>query len=74
MTRPVSMPALSAWERVTRLAQSQGRVSIQADCTLDQALGLMVERAAQTKRTLDEIADGVATHHIRFRPELRPKV
>ena len=63
--------ALSAWERVTRLAHAQGRVSVQADCTLDQALALMVQRAEQTQHTLDEIADGVATHHIWFRPALR---
>ena len=60
--------ALSAWQRITRLAQSQGRVSVQAHCTPDQALALMTERGRERQLTLDEIADGVAAHNIWFGP------
>jgi hypothetical protein len=56
----------SAWERVTKLAEAQGRVSVQANCTTDQALVLMQERAAQTVHTLEEIVDAVASHRIWF--------
>jgi hypothetical protein len=60
------MRALSPSERITRLAQSQGRVSVQADCTLEEALVLMVERAEQTQHTLDQVADDIAAHRIWF--------
>ncbi len=62
----MTIRAMSAWERVTKLGQAQGRVSVQADCTIAEALVLMQERAAQTKHTLDEIADAVAKHQIWF--------
>jgi len=58
--------ATSPWERVTKLAQAQGRVSVQANCTMAEALVLMQERADETKHTLDEIADAVGQHRIWF--------
>ena len=54
------------WEHRTKLAQAQGRVSVQADCTPDEALALMVERAELTGRTLGQIADDVCAHRIWF--------
>jgi len=58
--------ATSRWERVTKLAQAQGRVSVQANCTIDEALVLMQERAEETTHTLDEIAEAVGQHRIWF--------
>jgi len=59
--------AWSAPERAVKLAQAQGRVSVQADCTLDEALVLMQQRAADTNHSVDEIADAVGKHQIWFR-------
>jgi hypothetical protein len=56
----------SPWERVTKLAQAQGRVSVQANCTMAEALVLMQERADATTHTLDEIAEAVGQHRIWF--------
>jgi hypothetical protein len=58
--------ATSPWERVTKLAQAQGRVSVQANCSMAEALALMQERADETKHTLDDIADAVGQHRIWF--------
>ena len=56
----------SPWERMTKLAQAQGRVSVQADCTVAEALVLMQQRAEETRHTLDEIADAVGQHRMWF--------
>jgi len=58
--------AVSVWEQMSQLVRAQGRVSVQADCSLDEALQLMQERAVQTEHTLDEIADAVGKHRIWF--------
>jgi AmiR/NasT family two-component response regulator len=58
--------APSPWERMAKVAQAQGRVSVQADCTVDEALVLMRERAVETNHTVDEIADDVVRHRIWF--------
>jgi hypothetical protein len=52
--------------RAARIAQAQGRVSVQAGCTVEEALDLMVERAKFDNLTLEEIATGVAEHRILF--------
>jgi hypothetical protein len=62
----VSDHAISPRERVTKLAQAQGRVSVQANCTIAEALVLMQQRADDTKHTLDEIADAVGQHRMWF--------
>jgi len=41
-------------------------VSVQADCSLDEALVLMQERASVHGLTLKEVADAVVEHLIRF--------
>jgi len=43
-------------------------VSVQADCSLPEALALMRERATITRQTLDEIAAAVVDRTIRFGP------
>jgi AmiR/NasT family two-component response regulator len=50
------------------VAQAQGMVSVQADCSLEEALELMRDRATVTHQTLDEIADAVLDRSIRFGP------
>jgi hypothetical protein len=45
-----------------------GMVSVQADCTLDEALKLMRDRAAVHHCNVDEIAFGVLDGAIRFGP------
>jgi AmiR/NasT family two-component response regulator len=62
----VAYRASSPWERATKLAQAQGRVSVQANCTVAEALVLMQQRAEDTKHTLDEIAEAVGRHRIWF--------
>jgi hypothetical protein len=46
--------------------QASGMVSVQAECTTSEALGMMKERAAVSGQTLDEIAKGVLDRSIRF--------
>jgi len=47
--------------------QAERIVSIQADCTIDEALAEITERAKALSRTLDDIATGVVAHRIWFR-------
>jgi hypothetical protein len=49
-----------------RVSQASGMVSVQAECTLVEALVLMKERAQVTGRTLTEIADATLDRSIRF--------
>jgi hypothetical protein len=48
------------------IAQAQGMVSVQAECTLPEALALMRDRAIVTHQTLDEVAVAVIDRAIRF--------
>ena len=43
-----------------------GMVMVQADCTADEALALLEQRARALDRTLDEIAEEVIDRKIRF--------
>jgi len=55
------------WEdHLYRVVQAQGMVSVQADCSLDNALVMMHERAQVQHRTLPQIADAVLARSIRF--------
>jgi hypothetical protein len=49
-----------------QVATASGMVSVQADCTPDHALTLMVERAAKCGTKVEEIADAVVDRRIRF--------
>jgi AmiR/NasT family two-component response regulator len=51
---------------IDRIAQAQGVVSVQADCSMDEALALMKDRAVSTHATLVEIADSVIDRLTRF--------
>lgn len=53
-------------EAVARIAQAQGMVSVQADCTLDAALALLRNTARATDETVEDIAGEVVQRHVRF--------
>lgn len=48
------------------IAQAMGFVSVQADCTVDEALTLIDHRAQVSHSTILEIAEAVADGSIRF--------
>lgn len=49
-----------------RVAQAMGMVSVQVDCTVDDALTTMSEQAAVSRSTVREIAEAVVDGSIRF--------
>ena len=49
-----------------RIAQAMGMVSVQADCTLDEALTMIGERAHVDRCAVDEIAASIVERSIRF--------
>ena len=49
-----------------KVHQASGMVSVQADCALEAALDLMVERAQVSGQSLDDVADAVLERRIRF--------
>lgn len=51
-----------------RVSQASGMVSVQAACSLAEALLLMKERAQVSGQTLTEIADATLQRTIRFGP------
>jgi len=53
-------------EHSEQIAQAQGIVSVQVDCTLDEALLLMRARAASNDLSLAYIAKAVLDGNIRF--------
>lgn len=48
------------------IAQAQGMVSVQVDCTLDEALLLMRARAASSDVSLAYVANAILDGSIRF--------
>ncbi len=54
--------------RSATVIQAAGMVSVQADCTVDEAVELMELRARDTNRTRRDIADDVVARRIRFDP------
>jgi hypothetical protein len=57
---------VTLWDRTAKVAQAQGVVSVQADCTLDEALRMLVERAQVSHQSLSQIASDVVAHRIWF--------
>ena len=49
-----------------RVAQASGMVAVQADCSVEAALTFMEARAAATRRSLEEIAEGVVEGSVWF--------
>ena len=60
------MTANGSGDASDRIAQAQGMVSAQVDCTLDQALLLMRARAKSSDLSLAYIAKAVLDGNIRF--------
>jgi len=54
------------WDTAARIEMARGIVAVQADCSLDDALQMMRDRAAVSRCTLDEIAIAVLDHSIQF--------
>ena len=46
--------------------QAQGMVSVQAGCSMDEALALMIKTAQVTEETLEAVAKEVVNHNVRF--------
>jgi hypothetical protein len=62
------MPAslVSGWREIGLLAQAQGMISVQAECRLDDALRLIVDRAQVSGCSVEEIAEATVSRRIRF--------
>ena len=57
------------WTRYgDRVAQAAGMVSVQADCSTDEAFVMMQRRALEDGWTLDAVAAAVVDRRIRFAP------
>ena len=52
-----------------RVSQASGIVSVQAQCTVEEALQLLKDRAQVSGQTLVEIATATLEHRIRFGPD-----
>jgi len=61
---------MSTWweERTDRIVKAACLVSAQADCTVDEAFGLLRTHANATGHDLNEIAVAAREHRIRFSP------
>ncbi len=58
---------MPTWEEfIPEVAQAQGMVSVQASCTVAEALAMMHERAQIQHQTLHQVADAVVARSIRF--------
>jgi len=59
-------PSAEGCELLAKIVQAQVRVSVQADCTADEALALMRKRARTTDHRVVDIVDAVLAHRIWF--------
>jgi hypothetical protein len=58
---------MPTWEqRSSKVLQAAGMVSVQAECTLDEAIVLMTERAQVSGKSREQIAVAVVERRIRF--------
>jgi len=58
---------MPTWEElIPEVAHAVGIVSVQANCTLAEALALMHDRAEIRHQTLHQVADAVLARSIRF--------
>ena len=48
--------------------QAAGMVSVQADCTIDEALEMLKARALVSGRSLEDVAEATVQHLLRFGP------
>jgi AmiR/NasT family two-component response regulator len=60
---------MTSWNRHSEVvAQASGMVSVQANCSLDDAFVRIQERAQSTGKTAEEIAKAVVERRMRFAP------
>jgi hypothetical protein len=58
------------WQQQSAVViNAAGMISVQAECTLDEALERLQSRAAATGKTVDQVATYVVNRTIRFSPE-----
>jgi hypothetical protein len=69
---PPSEEQMAISDGAAKLALAQGVVSVQADCTFDDALRMMRDRAQIRHQSLSQIADGVVAHRIWFTEQPTP--
>jgi len=62
----VEDPQEERWETIPVVSQAMGMVCVQADCTVDDALVLIRERAMVSRSTVPEIAQAVIDRSISF--------
>ena len=56
-------------ERSATVLQAEGMVSVQAACQVGDALQMMAERATVQGMTVEQVAQAVVDHQIRFGAE-----
>jgi len=54
-------------EQVSQVPEAQGMVCAQVDCTIEEALVLLTERAQATGLRLEEVAVAVVSRRTQFR-------
>ncbi len=60
---------MAAWQAIgDHVAQAQGMVSVQADCTMGEALLLMVAYAQDRQQSVEDVAEDVLGRRVRFEP------
>jgi AmiR/NasT family two-component response regulator len=57
---------IDQWLGSDRVYQAQGMISVQADCTVDEALAWMTERANESGMSVDAIATAIIERRVRF--------
>jgi AmiR/NasT family two-component response regulator len=57
---------IDQWLSSDRVYQAQGMVSVQADCTVDEALAWMTEQARESGMSVDAMAEEIIERRVRF--------
>jgi AmiR/NasT family two-component response regulator len=57
---------IAHWRRSDRVYQAQGMVSVQADCTVDEALDKMTRKAEASGLSLEAVATAIIERRVRF--------
>ena len=58
--------SIDRWLSSDRVYQAQGIVSVQADCTVDEALDWMTEKAEESGMSLDAVAVEIIERRMRY--------
>ncbi len=53
-------------ESTARVSQASGMVSVQADCSCEEALEMLKQRAADSGQTLEQLAEAVVNREVRI--------